>query len=150
MGTYWAEVTLGPGSDGESATAHVVYTIGATSVSSVAVTGIDAPAADLTEWRTLVERIRHQSKAVRIGLVGKYVQLHDAYLSVAEALRHAGYALDAKVEIQWIDSEGLTEENIAIIRPAHGLHPRYYGEVLGKTAVRDLAFGDPLREGDYE
>ncbi|MBQ6385753.1 MAG: pseudaminic acid synthase [Lachnospiraceae bacterium] len=46
--------------------------------------------------------------------------------------------------------EKLTEENIAIIRPAHGLHPRYYGEVLGKTAVRDLAFGDPLREGDYE
>ncbi len=75
--------------------------------------GIDAPAPDLTEWRTLVERIRHRSKAVRIGLVGKYVQLHDAYLSVAEALRHAGYALDAKVEIQWIDSEGLTEENIA-------------------------------------
>ena len=74
--------------------------------------GIDAPAPDLTEWRTLVERIRHRSKAVRIGLVGKYVQLHDAYLSVAEALRHAGYALDAKVEIQWIDSEGLTEENI--------------------------------------
>jgi len=75
--------------------------------------GIDAPAPDLTEWRTLVERIRHRSKAVRIGLVGKYVQLHDAYLSVAEALRHAGYALDAKVEIRWIDSEGLTEENIA-------------------------------------
>ncbi len=75
--------------------------------------GIDAPAPDLAEWRTLVERIRHQSKAVRIGLVGKYVQLHDAYLSVAEALRHAGYALDAKVEIQWIDSEGLTEGNIA-------------------------------------
>ncbi len=75
--------------------------------------GIDAPAPDLTEWRTLVERIRHRSKTVRIGLVGKYVQLHDAYLSVAEAMRHAGYALDAKVEIQWIDSEGLTEENIA-------------------------------------
>ncbi len=72
---------------------------------------IDAPAPDLAEWRALVERIRHQSKSVRIGLVGKYVQLHDAYLSVAEALRHAGYALDAKVEIDWIDSEALTEEN---------------------------------------
>ena len=46
-----------------------------------------------------------------IGLVGKYVQLHDAYLSVAEALRHAGYALGAEVDIQWIDSETLTEAN---------------------------------------
>ena len=73
--------------------------------------GIDAPEPDLTEWRALVERIHHQSRTVRIGLVGKYVQLHDAYLSVAEALRHAGYALNAKVEIEWIDSETLTEEN---------------------------------------
>ena len=73
--------------------------------------GIDAPKPDLSEWRALVGRIHHQSGTVRIGLVGKYVQLHDAYLSVAEALRHAGYALDAKVEIEWIDSETLTEEN---------------------------------------
>ena len=74
--------------------------------------GIDAPEPDLTEWRALVARIHHQSKPVRIGLVGKYVQLHDAYLSVAEALRHAGYALDARVDIVWIDSEALTEENL--------------------------------------
>ena len=73
--------------------------------------GISAPEPDLAEWRALVERIRRQSGTVRIGLVGKYVQLHDAYLSVTEALRHAGYALDAKVEIEWIDSERLTEEN---------------------------------------
>jgi len=71
--------------------------------------GIVTPEPDLTQWRVLVDRIRHQSRAVRIGLVGKYVQLHDAYLSVAEALRHAGYALDTKVEIEWIDSEALTE-----------------------------------------
>ena len=74
--------------------------------------GISAPAPDLSEWRDLVARIRHQNKTVRIGLVGKYVQLHDAYLSVAEALRHAGYTLDARVEIEWIDSEELNEENI--------------------------------------
>ena len=73
---------------------------------------IDAPEPDLTEWRDLVQRIKHQSKTVRIGLVGKYVQLHDAYLSVAEALRHAGYALDCKVEIEWIDSETITAENV--------------------------------------
>ena len=71
--------------------------------------GIDAPAPDLAEWTNLVERIKARSKTVTIGLVGKYVQLHDAYLSVAEALRHAGYSLDANVDIHWIDSETLTE-----------------------------------------
>ena len=74
--------------------------------------GIEAPAPDLTEWQEMVEKIRHQNHRARIGLVGKYVQLHDAYLSVAEALRHAGYRLDAKVEITWIDSEELTAENV--------------------------------------
>ena len=71
--------------------------------------GIDAPASDLAEWTNLVDRIKARSKTVTIGLVGKYVQLHDAYLSVAEALRHAGYSLDANVDIHWIDSETLTE-----------------------------------------
>ena len=74
--------------------------------------GLETPEPDLGEWREMVERVRHQNHKVKIGLVGKYVQLHDAYLSVAEALRHAGYRLDAKVEIDWIDSEGLTEENL--------------------------------------
>ncbi len=72
--------------------------------------GINAPDPDLAEWKTMVERIKHQSRRVSIGLVGKYVQLHDAYLSVVEALRHAGYALDAKVEIRWIDSETITPD----------------------------------------
>ena len=83
---------------------------------------IDAPAPDLSEWRALIERIHHQSKSVKIGLVGKYVQLHDAYLSVAEALRHAGYALDARVEIEWIDSETLTPESVAAtLAPMDGI-----------------------------
>ena len=73
--------------------------------------GIQTGEADLQEWKQLVGRIYDRSKHVTIGLVGKYVQLHDAYLSVAEALRHAGYALDADVEIRWIDSEILTAEN---------------------------------------
>ncbi len=72
---------------------------------------IDAPACDLTEWTALCDRIKNCTRTCKIGLVGKYTQLHDAYLSVAEALRHAGYAYSAKVEIDWIDSEGLTEEN---------------------------------------
>lgn len=75
--------------------------------------GLKTPPPDLREWREMVERIRSQSRSVTVGLVGKYVQLHDAYLSVAEALRHAGYALDTRVEIRWIDSEGLTEETVS-------------------------------------
>ena len=72
--------------------------------------GIKTPDPDLKEWKELIEKIYHRSRVVTIGLVGKYVQLHDAYLSVAEALRHAGYSLDADVDIRWIDSETLTEE----------------------------------------
>ena len=72
--------------------------------------GIDAPAPDLTEWRTMVAKVKGADRQVKIGLVGKYVQLHDAYLSVAEALRHAGYALGAEVKIEWIDSEHLTAD----------------------------------------
>jgi len=73
--------------------------------------GIDAPAPDLKEWEDLVQRIKNEKESVTIGLVGKYVQLHDAYLSVAEALRHAGYYHNAEVKIEWIDSETITEEN---------------------------------------
>ena len=72
---------------------------------------IEAPAPDLTEWSDMVACIKAREHTVTIGLVGKYVQLHDAYLSVAEALRHAGYSLGADVDIQWIDSETLNETN---------------------------------------
>ena len=71
---------------------------------------IDAPAPDLAEWTNLVEKIKNRKNTVHIGLVGKYVQLHDAYLSVAEAMRHAGYTLDTDINIDWIDSELLTKE----------------------------------------
>lgn len=71
---------------------------------------ISSPEPELTEWEKLVESIKHPSSSVTIGLVGKYVQLRDAYLSVAEALRHAGYALDTRVQIEWIDAERLTFE----------------------------------------
>ena len=83
---------------------------------------IDADEPDLAEWREMVERVRHQNHTVKIGLVGKYVQLHDAYLSVAEALQHAGYGLDAKIEITWIDSETLDKSSIgAVMAPMHGV-----------------------------
>ncbi|MBQ1729874.1 MAG: CTP synthase [Oscillospiraceae bacterium] len=72
--------------------------------------GIEAPEPDLAEWAEMVERVRAPKKKVTIGLVGKYTELHDAYLSVAEALRHAGCALGAEVDIRWIDSEKVTDE----------------------------------------
>lgn len=75
--------------------------------------GLEDKEPDLDEWRALVERIQHPTRQVTIGLVGKYVQLHDAYLSVAEALHHSGYDCGAQVDISWIDSEGITEENAA-------------------------------------
>ena len=72
--------------------------------------GIEAPEPDLAEWAEMVERVRAPKKKVTVGLVGKYTELHDAYLSVAEALRHAGCALGAEVDIRWIDSEKVTDE----------------------------------------
>lgn len=61
------------------------------------------------EWDALCRRIEKAAKPVRVALVGKYVELHDAYLSVAEALRHGGYENGARVEIKWVDSEGLEQ-----------------------------------------
>ena len=74
--------------------------------------GIDAPAPDMTEWNEMLHRIDNRSRTVRIALVGKYVRLHDAYLSVAEALRHGGFENSANVEIDWVDSENLTSYNV--------------------------------------
>jgi CTP synthase len=69
--------------------------------------GIDAPAPDLSSWEESIERSERATRTVRIALVGKYVQLEDAYLSVSEALRHAASSKDSTVEIDWIDSEQL-------------------------------------------
>ncbi len=71
---------------------------------------LEAPAADLTDWKAMVNAIKNTKGSVHIGLVGKYIQLHDAYLSVAEALRHAGCALGTEIDIHWIDSETLTPD----------------------------------------
>jgi CTP synthase len=72
--------------------------------------GIDAASADLADWTRLVDGIESASTPVRIGLVGKYTQLADAYLSVIEALNHAGTHHGGKVEVRWVDSERLTDE----------------------------------------
>ena len=73
---------------------------------------LSVPPCDLTEWNNMLEKIQNRTKKVTIGLVGKYVQLHDAYLSVAEALQHAGYELGSYVNIKWIDSESISKENV--------------------------------------
>ena len=75
--------------------------------------GIEAPAADLDGWREVVEHARAASDPVRIALVGKYVQLADAYKSVSEALRHSGNMCGGKVEIDWVDSEQLDSNESA-------------------------------------
>jgi len=73
--------------------------------------GLEDRQPDLAEWTEMVRRAKSAHKNVTIGLVGKYVELHDAYLSVAEALRHGGIVNDAAVDIRWIDSEKVTAEN---------------------------------------
>lgn len=83
---------------------------------------LDPRVIDLTEWNKMLARIEARDKVVKIALCGKYVQLHDAYLSVAEALAHAGYENAAKVEIEWVDTELITEENVGeIFKGVHGI-----------------------------
>lgn len=105
--------------------------------------GIDAPKPDLTEWENMVDKIKTLHKEVNIAIVGKYVALHDAYLSVAEALRHAGYWLGAKVNILWVDSETVTDENVSErLKSADGiLVPGGFGNrgIEGKIAAAKYA-----------
>lgn len=72
---------------------------------------LDCPAPDLEDWKAMVEALRHPTDEVTVALVGKYISLHDAYISVVEALKHGGIASRATVNIKWVDSELLTEEN---------------------------------------
>ncbi|MGI5986391.1 MAG: CTP synthase, partial [Oscillospiraceae bacterium] len=73
---------------------------------------LKTPPPDMREWREMIDRIKSRSKEVTVAIVGKYVRLHDAYLSVAEALHHAGFELQTRVNIKWVDSETVTEENV--------------------------------------
>jgi CTP synthase len=78
--------------------------------------GLDAPAPDLQGWREITERAVAVTQPVRIALVGKYVKLEDAYLSVSEALRHAGFGHDCRIAIDWVDSEVLEDAAAARAR----------------------------------
>ena len=72
---------------------------------------LDVPQADLTEWRSMARKIAARTREVRIAVVGKYVKLHDAYISVIESLNHAGFEAGANINVCWIDSEDVTAEN---------------------------------------
>ncbi|SFE61982.1 CTP synthase [Alteribacillus iranensis] len=95
--------------------------------------------ADMKEWTALVDRVKNLSGKVTIALVGKYVALPDAYLSVAESLKHAGYAFDSDVAIRWVNSEEVTEENVnELLAGADGiLVPGGFGDrgVEGKISA---------------
>ena len=100
---------------------------------------LTAKEADMTEWLSLVERVDNLKDEVRIALVGKYVELHDAYISVVESLKHAGYKHNSKVKIDWIQSEDITEENVhEYLKDADGiLVPGGFGDrgVEGKITT---------------
>ncbi|MFC0525209.1 CTP synthase [Pontibacillus salicampi] len=74
--------------------------------------GLDCQEAEMTEWNDLVTRVKNLNKTTTIGLVGKYVELPDAYISVVEALKHAGYSFDSDIKVKWVNSEEITAENV--------------------------------------
>lgn len=100
---------------------------------------LPCPLPDLTEWSAMVEDWKHPEKEVTVALVGKYIQLHDAYISVVEALKHGGVANHAAVHIRWVDSETVTDENAPeIFNGVHGiLVPGGFGSrgIEGKIAA---------------
>lgn len=73
--------------------------------------GLDVPEPDLAEWQNMIDKVRARKRETNIAIVGKYVKLHDAYLSIIESLNHAGFETGANVNIRWIDSEEVTPEN---------------------------------------
>ncbi|RIX51289.1 CTP synthase [Paenibacillus nanensis] len=96
---------------------------------------------DMTEWESLVNRVKSLHKTTEIAIVGKYVALHDAYLSIVESLGHAGIALDSEIKIRWVDAELINDANVADeLRGVHGiLVPGGFGDrgIEGKiTAIR--------------
>ena len=102
--------------------------------------------ADLAAWRELVELIKRPKPQVEVALVGKYIELPDAYLSVTEALRHAGWAHGRSTIIRWVDSESLTPENLMekLGGAAGVVVPGGFGHrgIEGKVARRALRAGE--------
>jgi CTP synthase len=102
---------------------------------------LNAPEPDMTEWENLVRRVNAITESVEIAIVGKYVALHDAYLSIVEALGHAGIDAEREVKIRWVNAEDVTPENVdQLLDGVHGvLVPGGFGDrgIEGKiTAIR--------------
>src|SRR5699024_11450670 len=95
--------------------------------------GFEQKEADMTEWNQLVQKVRNLSKTISVGLVGKYVELPDAYLSLVEAMKHAGFTYDTDIEIDWIDSEALTGD--AMVEALKGLDAIVVPVVLVSEAL---------------
>lgn len=109
--------------------------------------GIKAPEADMSDWKELVEKVKNLKNKTRIALVGKYVELQDAYISVAEALKHAGYAYDSDIEIDWVNAENVTAENVAeLLGQADGiLVPGGFGDRGVEGKIESIRYA---REND--
>ncbi len=109
--------------------------------------GLNRPPAELGEWAELTERIAARRGEVEIALVGKYVKLHDAYLSVHEALKHAGIHHGCRVRVRWVDAEHMTyEEAVEELEPADGVlvpggfgSRGWEGKILACQVARELA-----------
>ncbi|HZG76669.1 MAG TPA: CTP synthase [Paenibacillus sp.] len=101
--------------------------------------GIDVPAADMTEWQDLVRRVKTLQHRTEIAIVGKYVALHDAYLSIVEALGHAGIDANTEVNIRWVNAEEVYDHNVhELLAGVHGvLVPGGFGDrgIEGKIAA---------------
>ena len=108
---------------------------------------IGAGKGDMTEWQEMLERIAARKNHVKIALVGKYVKLHDAYLSVAEALQHGGYETGCFVDIDWVDSEEINDSTVdkllgevdGIILPG-GFGARGVEGKIGRATCRERVF----------
>jgi CTP synthase len=107
--------------------------------------GLEGPEHEprLEDWRGLLERMRHHRGSVTVAIVGKYVQLPDAYLSVIEALRHAGIAHDVSIDIRWVSSEQLEHADTSLLRGVSGIvvpggfgHRGIEGKILASRYAR--------------
>lgn len=106
---------------------------------------LDCPEPDLSDWKDMVHALRNPTTEVTVALVGKYIQLHDAYISVVEALKHGGIASSAVVNIKWVDSEEITADNVnEIFKDVQGIlvpggfgHRGTEGKILAAKYARE-------------
>ncbi|WP_195576405.1 CTP synthase [Paenibacillus sp. 1001270B_150601_E10] len=100
---------------------------------------LQTPEPDMADWTKLVDRVKSLQNKVEVAIVGKYVELHDAYLSIVEALEHAGIEANSEVKIRWVNAEEVTDENVSeILSGIHGvLVPGGFGDrgIEGKVSA---------------